>query len=225
MDTLKEMQMNDYSRVGVFILDDHQMLIDGIRALLAHSKKYEVVGVETDGHRALQMISVMKPQLVITDINMPGMNGLEFTKALRIKNENIKICVLSMHDEKAVIAQIIQAGANGYVLKNTGKQELLEALDKIMDGNFYISNNISIDILFGQQKVQPLASEINSPKLTERETEVLKLIAQEFSNLEIANTLFISERTVETHRKNIFRKTNTKSVVGLIKYAIEFQLI
>jgi DNA-binding NarL/FixJ family response regulator len=219
------MQLNDNGRVGVFILDDHQMLIDGIKALLAHSKKYEVIGVETNGNNALQLIKELKPQLVITDINMPNMSGIEFTRLLRADNTEIKICVLSMHSEKSMIAQIIQCGANGYVLKNTGKQELLDALDKIMGGQYFISNNISIDILFGANSQPPLDVAQDGIKLTERESEILKLIAQEFSNLQIANALFISERTVETHRKNIFRKTNTKSVVGLIKYALEHQLI
>jgi len=219
------MQMNDNGRVGVFILDDHQMLIDGIKALLSHSKKYEVVGVETNGNKALQLIKQLKPQLIITDINMPDMNGIEFTKLLRATDTEVKICVLSMHSEKAIIAQIIHSGANGYVLKNTGKQELLEALDKIMEGQYFISNNISIDILFDQNSASTALGQVPITKLTDRENEILKLIAQEFSNLEIANALFISERTVETHRKNIFRKTNTKSVVGLIKYAFEHQLI
>jgi DNA-binding NarL/FixJ family response regulator len=213
----------DSSKVGVFVLDDHQMLIDGMKALLAHSKKYDIIGEETDAERALIKIQEIKPQLVITDINMPGMGGVAFTKALKTAQPEIKICALSMHSERAIIAEIMHSGANGYVLKNTGKQELIEALDKIMDGHYFISNNISIDILIGSTPTLQTTNNVNTTKLTER--EILKLIAQEYSNLQIANTLFISERTVETHRKNIFRKTNTKSVVGLIKYAYEHQLI
>lgn len=219
------MQNTETGRVGVFILDDHQMLIDGIKALLAHSKKYDVIGEDTDGEQALIKIQEINPQLIITDINMPGMSGVEFTKSVRALSNDIKICALSMHAEKAIISEILQSGANGYVLKNTGKQELLDALDKIMDGQFFISNNISFDLLFHENSNQTTSNGSANQKLTERESEILKLIAQEFSNLQIANTLFISERTVETHRKNIFRKTNTKSVVGLIKYAFEHQLI
>jgi DNA-binding NarL/FixJ family response regulator len=215
----------DSSRVGVFILDDHQMLIDGIKALLSHIKKYDIVGEETDAERALLKIQEVKPKLVITDINMPGMGGVAFTKALKSAHPEIKICALSMHSERTIISEIMHSGANGYVLKNTGKQELIDALDKIMDGQYFISNNISIDILIGSNPILPTNTSVNTTKLTERESEILKLIAQEFSNLQIANSLFISERTVETHRKNIFRKTNTKSVVGLIKYAYEHQLI
>lgn len=218
------MQLKTNGRVGVYILDDHQMLIDGIKALLSHSKKYEIVGEETDGHKALNQIEQVKPDLVITDINMPQLNGIEFTKLLRQQNSEIKICALSMHLEKDIIAQILRSGANGYVLKNTGKLELIEALDKIMDGQLFISNNISVDILFANHSSGQHALQSNS-KLTDREHEILKLIAQEMSNHEIGNALFISERTVESHRKNIFRKTNTKSVVGLIKYAFEHQLI
>jgi two-component system nitrate/nitrite response regulator NarL len=219
------MHLKTIEKVGVYILDDHQMLIDGIKALLAHSKRYEVLGEETDGNRAFEQIQSIQPDLIITDINMPNLNGIEFTKLIRQNNPTVKICALSMHMEKDVIIQIMKSGANGYVLKNTGKQELIEALDKIMEGHLYLSNNISIDILFADTSNGNDKHQTQYSKLTEREREILKLIAQEFSNMEIGNALFISERTVESHRKNIFRKTNTKSVVGLIKYAIENQLI
>lgn len=217
--------MSSNNRVGVYVIDDHQMLIDGIKALLTHSKKYEIVGEETDATRAFDKIQELKPDLVITDISMPNLNGIELTKLIRQSNTTTKICALSMHMEKDIIAQILRNGANGYVLKNTGKHELIEALDKIMDGHIFISNNISIDLLFGDSNVNHSSLNNSYSKLTERELEILKLISQEMSNLEIANSLFISERTVESHRKNIFRKTNTKSVVGLIKFAIEHQLI
>lgn len=220
------MALNENSKIGVFIVDDHQMLIDGIKALLSHSKKYDVIGEDTDAQQALLRISELKPNIVITDINMPGMNGIEFTKKLKSLLPDIKICALSMHSERAIIADIIRSGARAYVLKNTGKQELIDALDKMLEGQYYISNNISIDLLL--EDTASAYSQTQTPnytKLSERETEILKLIAQEYSNLQIANTLFISERTVETHRKNIFRKTNTKTVVGLIKFALEHQLI
>lgn len=211
-------------KVRVYIIDDHQMLIDGIKALLSHSKKYEIIGEETDAIRAIDKIQLLKPDLIITDISMPNLNGIELTKIIRENNSVVKICALSMHMEKEIIAQILRNGANGYVLKNTGKHELIEALDKIMEGQIFISNNISIDLLFGDNANQAVLNQSYS-KLTERELEILKLISQEMSNLQIANVLFISERTVESHRKNILRKTNTKSAVGLIKFAIEHQLI
>jgi DNA-binding NarL/FixJ family response regulator len=219
------MESSESGKVGVFILDDHQMLIDGIKALLSHSKRYEVVGEDTDGNSALLKIIKLKPHLVITDINMPGMTGIEFTKELRNFNKEAKICVLSMHAENSLIREILSSGANGYVLKNTGKHELLEALDKIMDGQNFISNSITFNMLVDNQNRKEHHNEINQVKLSDREGEILKLIAQEYSNLQIANALFISERTVETHIKNIFRKTNSKSVVGLIKFALEHHLI
>ncbi|HRG59183.1 MAG TPA: response regulator transcription factor [Bacteroidia bacterium] len=212
-------------KVRVYIIDDHQMLIDGIKALLSHSKKYEIIGEETNAIKAFDKIQQLKPDLVITDISMPNLNGIELTKIIRVNNPVVKICALSMHMEKDIIAQILRNGANGYVLKNTGKHELIEALDKIMDGQIFISNNISIDLLFGDNHANQAGLNQSYSKLSERELEILKLISQEMSNLQIANVLFISERTVESHRKNIFRKTNTKSAVGLIKFAIEHQLI
>lgn len=206
----------------VFILDDHQMLIDGIKSLLINNNRYRVIGEETEGFKALEKIKILQPDIVISDINMPGMGGIEFTKRLRTWSKDIKICVLSMHSDKSVISEVIKSGANGYVLKNTGMHEFIEALDKIMNNQIYISNNIALNFIFNDEESE---KQINKGSLTERELEVLQLMAKELSNQQIANTLFISERTVETHRKNIFRKTQTKSLVGLMKYAMECKII
>ncbi len=206
----------------VFILDDHQMLIDGIKSLLINNNRYRVIGEETEGFKALEKIKILQPDIVISDINMPGMGGIEFTKRLRTWSKDIKICVLSMYSEKSVISEVIKSGANGYVLKNTGMHEFVEALDKIMNNQIYISNNIALNFIFNDEESE---KQINKGSLTERELEILQLMAKELSNQQIANTLFISERTVETHRKNIFRKTQTKTLVGLMKYAMECKII
>ncbi len=209
------------SKIKVYILDDHQMFLDGVIALFQNHNKYEVVGHNTMAQQALVQIELLKPDLIITDINMPEMDGEQFIKEVRKKNSEVRICVLSMHTNQPIIALVMQHGANGYVPKNTGKQELIEALDKIMEGKSFISSDIAINCIINKEAL-PLTG---TTKLSERELEILKMIASENSNQRIADTLFISERTVETHRKNIFRKTGAKTVVGLVKYAIENQLI
>jgi len=212
------------SRIKVFILDDHQMLIDGLKALLLNEKEFEISGTATSGKKALEMIGENVPDIVLSDINMPEMDGIAFTREVRKKHPAVKVLALSMFGEKSTISEILDAGASGYILKNTGKEELINALLKISTGGMFFSDEISAEMMKsiserGQKK------EEEKVHFTEREKEIIKLIAKEYSNARIGETLFISERTVETHRKNIFRKANTKTVVGLIRFAIENKLI
>jgi two-component system, NarL family, nitrate/nitrite response regulator NarL len=211
-------------RIKIFILDDHQMLIDGLKALLVSDSQFEITGTSTNGKTALELISKNPPNIVLTDINMPEMDGIEFTRAVRKKYPQIKVLALSMFGEKSTISEILDAGASGYILKNTGKEELINALLKISSGGMFFSDEISAEMMKtlserGQKK------EEEKIHLTEREKEIIQLIAKEYSNAQIGEKLFISERTVETHRKNIFRKANTKTIVGLIKFAMENKLI
>lgn len=127
-----------------------------------------------------------------------------------------------MHDEASIVTEMLQAGASGYILKNTGKEELMAAIEKVFEGGVFYSSEVSDQML---RKLSSKSDDTNDLKLTPREIEIVKLIAQELSNAQIGDKLFISERTVETHRKNIFRKTNSKTVVGLIRYAMEHKLI
>jgi len=204
------------NKIKVLLVDDHQMLLDGIKALLVFEKEFEIVAELTKGEDVLEILKDQKVDIVITDINMPGMDGLTLTKKIKESFPEIKILALSMFSEHHTITEMINAGVSGYVLKNTGKQELIFAIQRIVAGNLFFSDEVTMKLQKGPDK-QP--EEINV--LTIREKEILKLITKEFNNEKIAETLFISERTVETHRKNIFRKTNTKSIVGLIKYAFE----
>jgi two-component system nitrate/nitrite response regulator NarL len=211
-------------RIKVFILDDHQMLIDGLRALLVNEKEFEITGTSTKAKNALEDISKNIPDIVLSDINMPEMDGIAFTREVKKRFPAIKILALSMFGEKSTISEILDAGASGYILKNTGKEELIAALKKISEGGMFFSDEISAEMMKsfserGQKK------EEEKVHFTEREKEIIQLIAKEYSNAQIGETLFISERTVETHRKNFFRKANTKTVVGLIRFAIENKLI
>lgn len=209
-------------KIKIIILDDHQMLIDGLKALLKTDKKIELIGENTSASAAIEMARKNIPDIILTDINMPEMSGIEFTQQIKKEFPEIKIIALSMFSERSTISEMLQAGASGYILKNTGKEELINAIEKVAAGGMFFSDEVSAEMMKAMSSQVQKQEKIN---FTDREKEIIKLIAQEFSNAAIGEKLFISERTVETHRKNIFRKANTKTVVGLVKFAIEHQLI
>lgn len=209
----------------LLIVDDHQMLLDGIRALLQDVPNFQIVAQALNGHAALEELKKNKVDIVLTDISMPDMDGIELTQKIKAEYPEIKVLTLSMFSEKQTIRDMVDAGVSGYILKNTGKEELVGALTKIASGGIYFGDEVTNEMMRMMTSHESDAEKKMIVNLTIREKEILKLIAKEYSNLQIAEELFISERTVETHRKNIFRKTNTKSIVGLIKYAFEYNLI
>ena len=201
------------------------MLVDGIKALLHNENAFTIVGEATKASIAIELIKKNTPDIVLSDINMPEMNGIEFTRLLKKNHPEIKVLVLSMFGERSTISEMLDAGASGYILKNTGKTELINALTKIAAGGMFFSDEISAEMMKTLSERGQKKEGENKIYFTEREKEIIQLIAKEYSNAQIGEALFISERTVETHRKNIFRKANTKSAVGLIKFAIENKLI
>lgn len=204
----------------VYIVDDHQMLIDGLMALLNGETHISVIGQNTLPKIAAKEIINLNPDIVLTDINMPEMDGIELTKEIKKHNPNIKVIALSMFGERETISEMLRAGVSAYILKNTGKQELLNAIDKVSNGGTFFSDEVSDEM--SKPSTGSFTKEIT---LSLREIEVVELIAKEYTNAQIAEALFISERTVETHRKNIFRKTDTKGVIGLLKYCVEKKII
>mgnify|MGYP001159241630 CR=1 FL=1 len=206
--------------IKLILVDDHQMMLDGLRSLLKSEKRFEICGAYTSASIALAEIPLCNPAIVISDINLPGLNGVEFTKQLKKKYPHIKVLALSMFGERSTISEMLEAGVSGYILKNTGKEELVNALLKINEGGLFFSDEITGEMMKSIVE-KPGEKENTSVRLTDRELEIVKLIAAEKSNAEIADNLFISERTVETHRKNIFRKTSAKRVLGLIKMAMD----
>jgi len=212
------------NRIKLFLVDDHRMLIDGIKALLIKEKDYVIIGESTKAVIALEMIKKNIPDIVLTDISMPDMDVIAFTRALKEKYPKIKVIALSMFGEKSTISEMLDAGVSGYILKNTGKEELLSALQKVATGGMFFSDEVSVEMMKAMSE-RGMKKEEKEVHLTAREKEIIKLIGKEYNNAKIGDKLFISERTVETHRKNIFRKTNTKTVVGLIKYVIEHKLL
>jgi len=212
------------SKIKLYILDDHQMLIDGLKALLKNEKNIELIGESTNPVLAIEKVIDLIPDVILSDINMPQMSGIEFTKAIKQKLPTVKIIALSMFGEKSTISEMLDAGATGYILKNTGKEELINAIEKVASGGMFFSDEVSAEMMKSMSERNQKIEE-HKIQFTDREKEIIKLIAEEYSNAKIGETLFISERTVETHRKNIFRKANTKTVVGLVKFAIENKLI
>jgi len=196
-------------QIRIFLLDDHQMMLDGLRSLFDSDPEFLVIGEATRAKLALERIATLKPDLVLTDMSLPEMDGLEFTRLAKQKFPDLKVVVLSMHAERHFIEAVLKAGASGYLVKNTGKEELKRALLRIQLGEKHFSSEV----------LEELMKTEGDSVLTPREREILLLITRDFSNKDIASKLFISERTVETHRKNILRKTGAHSVVGLIRYA------
>ncbi|MCF8255050.1 MAG: response regulator transcription factor [Bacteroidia bacterium] len=211
------------NKIEVLIVDDHQIMLDGIVALLNRSKQFEVIAQTTNPNEALELIKTKNPAILITDISMEGLSGIELCKQVKSIKPDVKVLALSMFNDKETITEMLEAGVDGYILKNTGTEELLNALQKISLGQLFFSNDVTIEML--KTITQPKLVQTEPINLTQREVEIVKLIGDEFNNAQIGEKLFISERTVETHRKNIFRKTNTKSVAGLIKYAIENKIV
>ncbi|HNQ11755.1 MAG TPA: response regulator transcription factor [Bacteroidia bacterium] len=209
--------------IRVYLVDDHQLMLDGLKTMLEDEESIQLCGMSNSAKEALETVEKLKPDVVITDISMPEMDGRELSLQVKKKFPYIKIIALSMFGDITHIREMMEAGISGYVLKNTGKKELMEAIHKVHSGDIYYCKEVANEVLrFINTKSDAPKSSIS---LTAREIEIVKLIAEEYSNQQIAEALFISERTVETHRKNIFRKTETKSVVGLIKYALEKNII
>lgn len=214
--------MTSEDKIKLMIVDDHQMFIDGVKSLLRKEKQFEFTAEANTAEDALRIMEKTVPDILITDISMPGMSGNELIETVKARNPDVKILVLSMHSEAEVISEIMMQEAEGYILKNTGRQELSSALHKIADGGTFYSDEVLLSLMRRVKKDAKKDKEV--VQLSEREIEIVKLIVQELSNEEIAEKLFISKRTVETHRKNINQKTNIKTVVGLIKFAIRNDL-
>lgn len=211
--------------ISILLADDHQLVVDGIKSMLAPAAGFHVAGEANDGRQALEMINADpgRFQLVIADISMPVMSGVELCKAVKSRYPEIKVLILSMYNNVSVVKEAIAAEADGYMLKNTGREELLNALQRIVDSGTYFSQDI-IPILCSQYIAEKDADRQLSV-LTAREKEILMLIVKEMTSGEIAEALFISKKTVDTHRANILEKSNSRSTIGLVKFAIRTGLV
>jgi two-component system nitrate/nitrite response regulator NarL len=206
-------------KIRVLLVDDHMLVLDGLQARLEMEDNLDIIATASNGLEALDKAKKLKPDLVVMDVSMPVLNGLDATKRFKAEQPNVKILMLSMHHDKEYILSLIQSGANGYVLKDVSSEELVQAINTVHQGGTYFSSGAS-DSLFSQAPSPKQCEE-----LTKREVAVLKEVAVGLSNKEIAQSLSISVRTVETHRQNLKNKLNIHTSAGLIKYALEHQLI
>jgi two-component system nitrate/nitrite response regulator NarL len=209
-------------KITLALVDDHQIVIDGLMSLLKGHDKFRFAFATTESGEVLEKISQTPIDILLTDVMMPKIPGNQLAKAVKDKFPGVKILALSMSGQGDLVNEMIEdADISGYVLKNIGKLELIKALEKIADGGIYFSEEVIEEL----QRTSQRKKQKEEAHLTAREIEIIRLIEKEYNNKKIADTLYISERTVETHRKNIFRKTNTNSVIGLVKYAYEHKII
>jgi len=202
--------------IRIALVDDHALVRDGVRALLSVRPSFEVVGEAENGAQALDLCGKVSPDILLVDIGLQDMNGLELTRLLRIQYPDIKILILSMYDNHEYIATSIRAGASGYVLKNAPSREIVAAIEAIATGGTFYSAEVALRLA---------TKKPDETELTPREIQVLTGLAQGLNNKTIARELAISVRTVETHRLSIRRKLNVDKPAGLVKYAMEHGLL
>ena len=205
---------------SVLLVDDHQLVLDGIEALLKNTSEFEVLATAANGKEAIAKVQMLRPELVLIDLDMPVMNGLEATRQLRKNGYSGKIVVLSMHKEQAVVKQLMAAGANGFLVKDSPREEFIHCLRLVMQGKASFSSTLTEQFFSGQEQ-QQISEKFLSVSFSERELEVLRLLVEGYSTKEIASLLHIGTETVTTHRKNMLQKTNARNVAHLVKIALK----
>ncbi|MBP6386180.1 MAG: response regulator transcription factor [Pseudarcicella sp.] len=207
-------------KIKILLVDDHPAIINGIASMLSDEAKIEVVAIAKNGKEALEILKTNDINIVLSDISMPEMDGLMLCSKIKSTFPDVKILMVSIFQDSPKIKEAVKNGADGYILKSSDSSIFIEAIYSIYKNKKYFSKEVN-EILLAD-----MIKQTNNPaaNLTKREIEILKLIVDEYSNSQIADKLFISERTVETHRKNLYAKTNTKTPIGLMKYLVENQL-
>jgi len=210
----------------IVIAEDHTILREGLRSLLSSNPNFEIVGEAKDGREAIRCVEKLKPDLILTDLSMPRMNGMEAIREIRKQSPKTKILVLTVHKTEEYILATLKAGADGYLLKDSTHNELMMAVKNVLSGNRYISPGISDKILEGYLEARgTLKTQTPWDTLTHREREILKLIAEGYRNKEIADDLCISVKTVEKHRANLMEKLDLHNTQALTALAIEKGLV
>lgn len=213
--------------INILIADDHTMFVDGIASILNKENDMKVVGSCHEGSSVIGKIKEFSPNIVLLDINLPGMTGIEVSKKVISDFPEVKILAISMFNEESFVTEILNNGAQGYILKNTGREELLLAIRTICGGKTYFSKDVTNTIMKGLMKRRKESNGKTKliPKISRREKEVLKLIMEEFTTQEIAKELFISLKTVESHRSSLLAKLNVRNTAGLVRVAMENNLL
>lgn len=209
--------MIDEVKIRVLLVDDHPLVLDGIRSRIEQDPLIEVIGEGANGEEALAMARERQPDIVLMDISMPVLNGIEAAERFNVEQPDVKLLMLTMHDNREYITKVLKAGARGYILKDVSSNEMITALKAVYQGKTYYSSGVT-DILLNEKGKKEVP-------LTDREKTILRLLAEGNSNKHVARELDISVRTVETHRRNIKRKLDVKTSAGLVKYAIEHGIV
>lgn len=209
--------------IKVVIIDDHKMVIEGMKLLLQNQNDIQVVGTALNGFEGIEKVQEVNPDVVLLDINMPEMNGIDTCKKILKIVPGLKIIAISMHKESSLIKLMLASGAKGYVLKNAGQDEVIEAIKEVYSGKVFLDDTVNEIIVGSITKSRPQQSS-PFPTLSRREKEILTLIIDEFTTQEIAEKLFISFGTVETHRRNMLIKTGARNTAGLVRIALEYEL-
>lgn len=216
------------SKIRLIIADDQVLFLKGLRLLINTFETVTLIGEAQNGEELLKAISLDPPDVVLIDLKMPIMDGIEATKKIKGSYPNIKIILLSMYNDESIINLVMSLGANGYLLKNEEPHILKEAIESVFEKDYYFNEYTSRALLKGS-KGAPMRKEdsrlFNNFKLTAREHEILKLICQEFTSSEIASKLYISKRTVEGHRKNLLEKADVRNIAGLVLFAMKNGII
>ncbi|HOJ91599.1 MAG TPA: response regulator transcription factor [Saprospiraceae bacterium] len=213
--------------IRVLIADDHTMFVDGIESILNQESKIKLVAKCFDGKTIFDILKTKEIDVILLDINLPEMNGIEVSKKLSKEYPNVKVLALSMFNEESYVTEILRNGALGYILKNTGRIELVKAIETVNNGETYFSKDVT-ETIMGSLMKKPAVKKTSSflvPKISRREKEVLQLIIKEHTTQEIADQLFISLKTVESHRSSLISKLNVRNTAGLVRAALEHKLL
>ncbi len=208
--------------IRIIIADDHQMFLDGIITMLQRNRKIKIVGTARSGKELISIVEIELPEIVITDLQMEDVTGLEATKIIKDKYPDIKVIALTMHNEPGFIRKLMEYDVSGYILKNAGLKVLTIAIEKVAAGGTFFSDEV-VETMMESLK-HPARNMSSEFSLTLREKEIIALICKEYTTREIAGKLKLSPLTIETHRKNIFLKLKVKNIAGLVKFAIHNHL-
>lgn len=214
------LRLTPMSKLRILIADDHQLIRDGLRGLINAEPDMEVVGDAADGQDAWRQAKALRPDVVVMDVSMPGAGGAQATERIRRECPEVKVIALTAHEDRGYIGQMLQAGASGYVLKLAAAEELLKAVRVVAGGGAYLDPTVAAKVVSGYAKKKPAKAEPGGASLTDREEEVLRLVAQGFINKEIAARLDISVKTVETHKSNCMTKLGLRSRAEVVRYAL-----
>ena len=214
------------SAMRILVADDHEVVRQGVRTLLEAQPAWEVCGEAADGREAVEMTKRLKPDVIILDITMPNLNGLEATRQILKADPKARVLILTMHESDQVVREVLDAGARGYVLKSDAGRNLVAAVEALRLHNTFFTSKVAEMVMDGYRKAAPTKGETNPPdRLTPREREVVQLLAEGKSSKEVAVALDLSVKTAETHRANIMRKLDIHSVSDLVRYAVRNKII